>query len=137
MDTKTAMLARVPLFATLGRSGLDEVASLCDEVDVAAGTVLMRQDDRAGEFFVIIDGSVEVTRDGAPLRTMGPGDFLGEIAMVDGGPRTATATTTAPCRLLVLTRQEFHTLMADQADVRMAVLQALAERVRRLDAHAS
>jgi CRP-like cAMP-binding protein len=134
---RSSSSAESPLFSRLSRSSLEQVAAQCDEVDVAAGTVLMREGQSAGEFFIIVDGSVEVTRDGGVLRTMGPGEFLGEIAMIDGGPRSATATTTSPSRLLVLSRREFHTLLDDHADVRLCVLEALAERVRRLDVQAS
>ena len=136
MDQKMRMLTTVPLFARLRGQALEEVASLTDEVDVKAGTELTHEGRSAAEFFVIVDGTVEVRRDGELLKTLGAGDFLGEIALVDGGPRTATATTTTPSRLLVLTSTEFHTLIADQPEVRTCVLQALAERVRDLDAHA-
>ncbi len=137
MDTKTKLLGQVPLFARLSGGALERVASLADEIDVAAGTALTREGGTAAEFFVIVDGTVEVSRDGVVLNTLGPGDFLGEIALIDGGPRTATARTTSPARLLVLASREFHTLVADEPDVRMCVLQALAERVRRLDADAT
>lgn len=133
MDDKTRMLARVPLFARLGRSGLAEVAALADEVDVTAGTVLTTEGRTGGEFFVIVDGAVSVARGGTIVRTLGAGDFLGEIALIDGGPRTATATATVPTRLLVVAHREFHSLMDRFPEVRMAVLQALAERVRALD----
>jgi CRP-like cAMP-binding protein len=136
MDQKMRMLSTVPLFARLRGPALEEVASLTDEVDVKAGTELTHEGRSAAEFFVIVEGTVEVRRDGELLKTLGAGDFLGEIALVDGGPRTATATTTAPSRLLVLTSTEFHTLIADQPEVRTCVLQALADRVRDLDAHA-
>jgi CRP/FNR family cyclic AMP-dependent transcriptional regulator len=137
MDAKAQLLQRVPLFATLSGKGLEQVAQLADEVDVASGTTLTREGATGGEFFVIIDGSVEVTREGGVLSTLGPGDFLGEIALVDGGPRTATARTTSASRLLVMTSPQFHTLLADQPEVRLCVLQALAARVRRLDAEAT
>ncbi len=137
MDAKTKMLSRVPLFAGLGERALEQVAGLADEVDVAAGTTLTHEGATGGEFFIIIDGGVEITRAGGVLNTLGPGDFLGEIALVDGGPRTATARTTSASRLLVLASREFHTLLADQPEVRLGVLQALAARVRRLDAQAT
>jgi CRP/FNR family cyclic AMP-dependent transcriptional regulator len=134
MDDKGRLLSAVPLFARLGRTGLAEIAALVDEVDVAAGTVLTREGRSGGEFFVIVDGAIAVERGGTVVRTLGPGEFLGEIALVDGGPRTATATATVPTRLLVLAHREFHSLMDRFPEVRMAVLQALAERVRALDA---
>jgi CRP/FNR family transcriptional regulator, cyclic AMP receptor protein len=137
MDAKAQLLQRVPLFATLRSRGLEEVAKLADEVTVAAGTTLTREGATGGEFFIIVDGSVEVAREGGVLATLGAGDFLGEIALVDGGPRTATARATSDSRLLVMASQQFHTLLADQPEVRTCVLQALAARVRRLDANAT
>ncbi len=137
MDAKTKLLSQVPLFARLGGRSLERVAALTDEVDVAAGTALTREGGTGAEFFIIIDGSVEISRDGGVLNTLGPGDFLGEIALVDGGPRSATARTTSPTRLLVLASREFHTLVDDEPDVRSCVLRALAERVRNLDAAAT
>jgi CRP/FNR family cyclic AMP-dependent transcriptional regulator len=134
MDDKARLLGRVPLFARLKGSELEHVARLADEVEVAAGTRLTTEGRSADEFFVIVDGSVEISRGGSSVRTMGPGDFLGEIALVDNGPRTASATTTAPTRLLVLGHREFHTLLDDYPAVRLCVFQSLAERVRNLDA---
>ncbi len=134
---KTKMLAHVPLFAHLDKRALAQLATMVDEVDVDAGTVLMTEGRSGREFFVIVEGTVDVTRGGRHLRSLATGDFLGEIALLDDGPRTATATATSPCRLLVLTHREFDTLIADHADVRAAVMQALAERVRGLDAAAT
>ena len=76
---------------------------------------------------------MRVDKGGETLRVMGPGEFLGEIALVDGGPRTATATTESPSRLLVVGHREFHSLMDDHPSIRVAVLEALAHRVRNLD----
>ncbi|MDQ1323232.1 MAG: family transcriptional regulator, cyclic receptor protein [Chloroflexota bacterium] len=134
---KTKMLAHVPLFAHLDKRALAQLATMVDEVDVDAGTVLMTEGRSGREFFVIVEGTVDVTRGGRHLRSLATGDFLGEIALLDDGPRTATATATSPCHLLVLTHREFDTLIADHADVRAAVMQALAERVRGLDAAAT
>jgi CRP/FNR family transcriptional regulator, cyclic AMP receptor protein len=133
MDQKTRLLGQVPLFAHLGRRGLEHVGTLVDEVDVPAGKELTRQGRSGGEFFVILEGTVAINRDGVDVRTLGPGDFLGEIALLDDGPRTATATTTTPARLLVLAHREFHSLVDRDAEIRLAVLQALAQRVRSLD----
>jgi CRP/FNR family transcriptional regulator, cyclic AMP receptor protein len=132
MDQKTRLLGQVPLFAHLGHRGLEHVATLVDEVDVPAGQVLTRQGRSGGEFFVILEGTVTVNRDGSDIGTMGPGDFLGEIALLDDGPRTATVTTNTPARLLVLAHREFHSLVDHDPEIRLAVLQALAQRVRSL-----
>jgi CRP-like cAMP-binding protein len=136
MDDKARLLARVPLFSRLDARAIEHVETLVDEVDVAAGTVLMTEGRTGQEFFVILAGTIEVTQHGSPVNTLGPGDFLGEIALLDDGPRTATATAVTDSRLLVLAHREFHSLL-DHAEVRAAVMQALAERVRSLDANAT
>jgi CRP-like cAMP-binding protein len=132
MDQKTELLQRVPLFARFRKHDLEEVARLVDEVDVPAGQELLSQGAFAREFFVIADGRVRVERDGKVIGSLGPGDFLGEIALIDGGKRTATATTEGPCRLLVLGHREFHSLLDKFPSVRTAVLEGLAARVRTL-----
>jgi CRP-like cAMP-binding protein len=137
MDDKTRLLSRVPLFAQLDGAGLEHVARLADEVDVEGGTVLMTEGRSGHEFFVIVDGAVRVERAGRTLAELGAGDFLGEVALVDGGPRTATATATEPSRLLVLGHREFSSLVEEHPDVRRCVLLALADRVRALDAEAT
>lgn len=137
MDQKLAMLAKVPLLAGLGQKDLVQVGSLCDEVDLPAGHVLMREGATGNEFYVIVDGRVDVTRDGQSLRTLGPGDFLGEIALVDRGPRTATATAANAVRALVVGAREFHSLLDAHPSIRAAVLTSLAQRVRHLEPDAT
>ena len=132
-DQKLELLKRVPLLSGLGKRDIEEVGRLADEVDLPAGHVLMREGATGNEFFVIIEGSVRIERGGATLASLGAGDFLGEIALVDDGPRTATATTESPARLLVVGHREFHSLMAQFPTIQTSVLQALAQRVRLLD----
>ena len=133
MDQKLDMLKRVPLFAACGGRQIEALGRLADEVDVPAGTELTHEGKVGGEFFIIISGTVRVDKGGKTIRHLGPGDFLGEIALVDGGPRTATVVTESPSRLLVVAHREFHTLMEDHPSIRIAVLEALASRVRNLD----
>lgn len=133
MDAKVALLKAVPLFADLKDRELQQVSALTDEVDMAAGRRLTREGDFGHEFFVIIDGRVSVERGGRHIADLGAGDFLGEIALVDLGPRTATATCVTDCRLLVMDRREFNSIMATSTTIQAAVLQALARRVRRLE----
>jgi CRP/FNR family transcriptional regulator, cyclic AMP receptor protein len=132
-DQKLELLKGVPLLAGLGRREIEEVGRLAEEVDVSAGHVLMRQGGSGSEFFVIVDGTVRIEQNGGTIATLGPGDFLGEIALVDDGPRTATATTESASKLLVVGHREFHSLMDQFPTIRTCVLQELAARVRRLD----
>lgn len=136
-DQKLELLKRVPLLSGLGKRDIEEVGRLAEEIDLPGGHVLMREGASGNEFFVIVDGTVRIERGGATIRSLGPGDFLGEIALVDDGPRTATATTESPAKLLVVGHREFHSLMDQFPTIQTCVLQALAQRVRHLDADAA
>lgn len=133
-DPKLEMLRGVSLFATLGRAELETVARLADALDVPAGKVLMRQGETGNEMFVIASGSVGIERNGQELARLGPGDVVGEMALLSEGPRTATATATEPTTVFVIAHREFHSLMDASAEVRRCVFDALAGRVRTLDA---
>ena len=129
MDQKLALLAKVPLLAGLDRKHLEEVGRLADEVDLPAGKVAARQGASADEFFIIIDGTVRIDRDGQHLRDLGPGEFFGELAMLGKMPRTATATCATACRLLVVGHREFNAMLADFPSIQGAVLHAVAQRL--------
>jgi CRP-like cAMP-binding protein len=132
-DEKLDLLHRIPLFSGFDNRRLERLGMLADEVDVPAGKVLMRQGDTGVDMMIIVSGSVSVERDGNRLNTLGPGDFFGEIALLDGGPRTATVTSEEPTRLLVITHRDFHSMMDEFPEVADQVLNALANRVRRLE----
>jgi CRP-like cAMP-binding protein len=129
-DEKLEKLRRVPLFAALGRRELERLGMLTDEVNLPAGRVLMREGDRGEELFVLMSGAARVERGGRDQATMQADDFFGEIALVDGGPRTATVTLTEDSTLLVVGRRQFQQLLEEFPDVRLQVLEALARRVR-------
>jgi len=131
VDKKLELLAGVPLFSHLDRAGLEHIGRLADEIDLPAGKELLHEGALAYEFFLIVDGTVRIEHDGQVVNTLGAGQFLGEIALLDGGRRTATAIADSPVRVLVLGRREFNSLLSEFPDVRSAVLAALAERVRR------
>jgi CRP-like cAMP-binding protein len=133
-DEKLDLLRRIPLFARLGTREIERLGQLTDEIDLPAGRSLMRQGEAGAELFVIVAGSATVERDGGVVaERCGPGEILGEIALVDGGPRTASVTLDEPSRLLVLSRNAFRSVMDEFPTVREAVLETLAERVRGLD----
>ncbi|MEZ0241490.1 MAG: Crp/Fnr family transcriptional regulator [Chloroflexota bacterium] len=133
MEPNLMLLAQVPLFAGVGPEGLEEIAGIAREKDVAAGTVLTHEGRHEGYFFVVISGTIRIERGGRTINTLGPGDYLGEIALLDGGPRTATATAETPCRLLSLMPEQFHQLMVDIPGVQTALLQSVAQHLRKLD----
>ena len=137
MEHKLAMLKQVPLFAGLNENGLRDVGRLADEIDLPAGTSLMQQGSTGHDFFLILEGSVSIERDGKVVNHLGAGEFFGEIALLDGRPRSATVKTETPSRLMVLGHREFNSLVDEFPEVRVAVLQALAQRVRRLEPDAS
>jgi CRP/FNR family transcriptional regulator, cyclic AMP receptor protein len=132
-DEKLELLKRTPLLAGLGRKDIEEVGRLADEVDLKADHVLMREGDLGREFFVIVEGKVRIDKGGRTIRSMGPGEFVGDIALVTERPRTATATTETPCRLLVLGHREFHQLMDQYPSIRLSVLESMAVRLRDLE----
>jgi CRP/FNR family transcriptional regulator, cyclic AMP receptor protein len=133
-DTKADALRRCPFFADLSRNELMELAKASEDMEVEEGKVLTREGESGREFFVIVEGEVAVTKDGNEIRRMGPGDFFGEIALIEDTPRTATVTATAPLRFFVLTRQSFRSLLAHQPELEQKVNQALEERLRTTDA---
>jgi CRP-like cAMP-binding protein len=129
-DTKADALARCPFFAGLSRGDLLELAKLTEDMEVEEGKVLTREGQSGSEFFVILDGEVSVTKNGQEIRTLGPGDFFGEIALLEDTPRTATVVAKTPLRFFVLTRQSFRSLLAHQPEIEQKLLAALEERVR-------
>jgi CRP-like cAMP-binding protein len=129
-DTKADALARCPFFAGLSRRDLLELAKASEDMEVEEGKVLTREGQSGSEFFVIVDGEVSVTKNGQEIRTLGPGDFFGEIALLEDTPRTATVVAKTPLRFFVLTRRSFRSLLAHQPELERKVLAALEERVR-------
>jgi CRP-like cAMP-binding protein len=132
-DEKLDLLQRIPLFSGFDRRRMERLGMLADEVDVPAGKVLMRQGESGSDMMVVVRGSVAVERDGNRLNTLGPGDFFGEIALVDGGPRTATVTAAEASTLLVISHRDFHSMMDEFPEVAAQVMNALANRVRHLE----
>ena len=127
-DTKADALGRAPLFEGLSRQELADLAKRTEDLEVPEGKVLCREGETAQEFFVIVDGEVDVTKDGRHLSTLSDGDFFGEIALIEDVRRTATVIAKTPLRFFVLTRQSFWSLIEHQPDVERKVLRALAKR---------
>jgi len=94
-----------------------------------AGRELTKEGARGAEFVVLAEGAADVRRRGRRVNTLGSGDFLGEIALITGTPRTATVTTTAPSRVLVMTAPAFRRLLRDNPSLQLKVLDALARRL--------
>ena len=133
-NQKVDLIKSVPLFARCSKKELAEIAGLADELELPEGKQLIRQGERGREFFVLLDGIVDVSRDGGSVDTMAAGDFFGEIALVSNVPRTATVTALSPIRLLVITDRDFRAFLEHSPDVQLKVLEALAERLAQLQA---
>ena len=136
MDYKLGLLERVPLFGGLPQEELEQIARIVDEKDVPAGTVLTHEGRHEGYFYIIVSGRVVIERGGQTINTISDGDFLGEIALLDGGPRTATATTQTDSRLIAVTHQRFQHLLDASPRILRAVLEEVGQRLRRLDSEA-
>jgi CRP-like cAMP-binding protein len=128
-DKKVELLRRAPLFARCSARQLREVAGVADELTLPEGRDLTRQGEAGREFFVLVEGTAEVQRDGRRVNTLGAGDFLGEIALISQTPRTATVRTTSPARVLVVTAREFRRLLREMPPLQLTVLEALADRL--------
>jgi len=129
-SAKVELLRNVPLFSDLSAKELMSLSRLMDEIDLKPGTVIIREGNTGGEFFIVIEGTIEVKRKGRRLARLGPGDYLGEIALIDHGPRTATAMVETDARLLVLASREFHSMLASDPRIENKILRTLAARVR-------
>jgi len=129
-NQKIELLRRVPLFSRCSKRELAAIATLADEVDLRQGKELIREGASGREFFVLLEGRADVTKNGKRINEMGPGDFFGEIALVAPSPvRTATVKATTPVRVLVVTAQNFRRLVGGSPEIKLKVLEALAERV--------
>lgn len=126
-------LSRVTLFRGASQKELAEISKVTTEVSLEPGTVLVEQGAQAREAFVILSGEGEVTVDGKQVATVGPGDCVGEIALLDKGPRSATVVATSQMEALVLDPREFNSLLLNVPAIAVKVAAALAAQVRELD----
>ena len=126
----TDHLVRIPLFAGCSARDLGHLARAADEVTLAQGTTLTRQGEIGREAFVLLDGRAEVQRDGTVVAELGPGAVIGELALLDGGPRTATVVASTDVDLLVLTRPAFNAVLDEIPTLAHQLLVALAHRLR-------
>lgn len=128
-SAKEDLIKSVPLFARCTRRELAALAARADELTLPAGRELTRQGERGREFMLIVDGAVRVERDGRTVNELGAGDFVGEIALLSGSPRTATVVTTTPVDLLVISERAFKQVVEELPGVRASLLLALSERL--------
>jgi CRP/FNR family transcriptional regulator, cyclic AMP receptor protein len=127
------LLRNVDLFAYCSAKELRQIGSLTTEHDVKAETVLMKSGDVGMEFFVIVEGLATASRKGVEIARLGPGSFFGELALLDGGPRTATVVAQSDMKLLVLSRREFSSLLMSVPSVARKIIAELGSRLRLTD----
>ena len=130
-NPKLELLRRVPLFAEATKHDLDAIGRITDELDLPEGRHLITQGTRGEQFFILLEGSAEVRRDGERINEMRQGDFFGELALISDRETTATVTATSPVRVLVITPQSFRRLMRESETVQEQILAALAQRLPR------
>lgn len=128
-DPRLDLIGKVPLFAGCSKKELTEVAKIAHPIEYGTGHVLIRQGEHGSECYVVVDGEVDIERDGVKLNTLGPGDMVGEVALISPIVRTATVTTTSPVELLVISAANFKRLIRDNPTIAVHVLEALGERI--------
>jgi CRP-like cAMP-binding protein len=132
-ESTDELLARVPLFEGLSKKQLSQVSSLMTSLELPSGKVLARQGEAGHEFVILLEGEVEVIRDGKVIAVRGPGDYIGEIALLDNRPRTATVTAKTNVVVEVLNRVEFASLLANTPEISNQIMATMAQRLAELD----
>ena len=127
-------LAKVPLFNGLSKKQLREVSSLATRLDEPAGTELTKEGRVGNEFIIVLEGEIEIRRGDQVVATRGPGSYVGEIALLDNRPRTATVIAKTPVVIEVIGRREFRTLLADAPELQDEIMSTMAQRLAELEA---
>lgn len=129
-----AQIESIPLFSGLNRKERKALAPRADEIDLAEGRKLVREGEWSYEFFAIVDGTAEVRRGEQLLAELGPGDFFGEMGLMEDTRRNATVTATSPIRVVVMTAQAFRHTARELPSVAAKISAAIEERGRHLEA---
>ncbi|MBI3625157.1 MAG: cyclic nucleotide-binding domain-containing protein [Candidatus Rokubacteria bacterium] len=132
-EKKIKYLRKIPILQGCTRQQLVAVARISDITEVPAGTPLARAGDPGKEFFIILDGTARVQVPARKRSRLGPGDFFGEISLLDGEPRSATVVAETPLRLLVLNRPAFWALLTEVPQLSYKILVTLSRRVRQAE----
>jgi CRP/FNR family cyclic AMP-dependent transcriptional regulator len=132
LDRRTELLGAARLFAGVDADGLERIGERAVEVDFPTGHVIARQGEVGTGFFLIATGRASVIRGGRTIATLGPGDFFGELSVLDGRPRVAQVVADEPTTCLGLASWDFEAVVTEQPQVGLAVLRGLATRLREL-----
>ena len=131
-DRKSGLLAAARLFDGVDAEGMDRIAAVAVEVEFPDDHVIARQGEIGTGFFVIVDGRVRVVRDGEIIATLGPGDFFGELSILDGRPRVAQVVADGPTTCLALASWDFEAVLLAEPRLSLSILRGLAARLRDL-----
>jgi CRP/FNR family cyclic AMP-dependent transcriptional regulator len=129
-DRRIELLATVGLFDGIGPTDLTAVAGKAVEVDFPAGRQIVRQGEVGTGFFLIASGAADVVRDGRTIARLGPGEFFGELSLLDREPRIATVVAEVPTTCLAIASWEFETVLETQPGLAIAILRGVARRLR-------
>ena len=129
----TQMLAGVPLFAGLSTKHLKRVRDLAEEADYMAGASLVKEGTEGDAFYVIIEGLAKVMVGKRAINQLMPGDYFGEISLLDGGLRSASVVSETPLKVLVIDRAPFLKLIESEGSIAIALLETTARAIRRTD----
>ena len=129
-DRKLELLSATPLLDGVDADGLARVADRVIEAAFAPGHVIARQGDVGTGLFIVESGAVRVVRDGQTLATLGPGDFFGELSVIDGKPRNAQVIADGPTVCLALATWDFEAVVHEAPAVALAILRGLTGRLR-------
>lgn len=132
-DSYLDHLASIPLFSALPKKDLQKIAKASDEVSVDAGRVIVEEGASGHEAYVIVDGEAEVRRNDQVIARLSAGDHFGELALLDGGPRTATVVAVTPLRLLVLGQREFAGTIDEVPGLAHKLMATMATLIRQMD----
>jgi CRP/FNR family cyclic AMP-dependent transcriptional regulator len=126
-------LQKVPLFRGLSKKQLRDISGLATRLNEPAGTVLTKEGSVGHEFIIVIEGEIEVRKGDQVIATRGPGDYVGEIALMDHRPRTATVVAKTPVVIEVIGQREFRTLLAEAPGLSSDIMSTMAQRLAELD----
>ncbi len=132
-STQLAHLQRMPLLSGCSKRELQHIAKAGDEIVMTAGTMIVEQGQMGREAFLILEGQVIVRRNGRKIATLSSGDVVGELSLLDHGPRTASAECDTECTLFVIDQRHLRGVLTENPSIAMKLLGTLAGRIRELD----
>lgn len=128
-DEKIGHLQKIPLFAHLSKKELRFLAQMTSETTVKQGSTVVKQGESGQEAMIVEDGTADVIRDGEKVDDLGPGDFFGEMSLINQMPRNADVVATSDMDLLVMDAREFSSVLSEYPEVAAKILKTVVERL--------